>query len=117
MVKREKIIFYAMIVLLVLLLIKSFALDPYNPKNDAEEVFYEKAEGIMTDRFTNFLYEYKIIYPRIVKISKMSEREKTVKDDEGNEYVATGVYKAKVRKYVFGFLPFADEKILDLYVE
>lgn len=112
--KREKTIMIVLLVLLVLLIFKSFALDPYKPKNDGEEAFYNKVEGIMVEEYTGFLYDYKLVYPRIVKISEMTERERTVKDEDGNEYVADGLYKAKIRKYILGFLPFSEERILDL---
>lgn len=112
--KREKYLMYFMVAIFLVLIVKSFVLDPYAPKNSNEEAFYEQVEGIMEDKYTGFLYENKIVYPRIVSISEMSEKERTVKDKEGNTYIADGIYKAKIRKYILGFLPFAEERLLDI---
>lgn len=116
MIKREKILLIALIVMIVLLGIKSYVLDPYSP-SEVEETFYNKVEGIIADQYEGFLYDTKLVTFRIVKISEMSERERTVKDKDGNAYIADGIYKAKIRKYILGILPFSEERILDLKEE
>lgn len=112
--KREKVLLSVAIVLLLLLVSKSMIIDTYHPKNETETSFYNKVEDIMVDEYSSWLYDYNLVTTKIVKISKMSERERTVKDSDGNEFIATGVYKAKIRKYIFGFLPFSEERILDI---
>ncbi|MBN2795003.1 MAG: hypothetical protein JXR88_06330 [Clostridia bacterium] len=112
--KREKTLLLILGLVLVLLIVKSFFIDPYTPKNEAEDEFYQEVKDIIETNYTGFLYDSGLVYPRIVKISEMSERERTVKDKDGNTYVADGIYKAKIRKYILGFLPYSEERILDI---
>ena len=112
---KDKMLFVIMIVLIILLFIKSFALDNYKPKNDLEADFKIKIEEVVKERYSGNLY--KIVKIRIVKISEMSEKERTSKDKDGNVYFATGTYKAKIRKYILGVLPFSEETILDVNLE
>lgn len=109
--KREKYLIIATVALLLLLAIKSFVLDPYNP-TEAETPFYERVQGIIESEYDGALYDYNIVNVKIIKISEMSEKEKTVEKD-GETIVAQGIYKAKIRKYFLGILPFSQETILD----
>lgn len=117
MSKKDKVLLISMIGLIILLFIKSFALDDYKPKNNSEEEFKAKVEQILDDKYNTGLYKNNLIVVRVVKISEMSEKERTLKDKEDNEYYASGVYKAKIRKYILGVLPFAEERILDIDLE
>lgn len=103
-----------MIVLIMALFFKSFILDNYEAKNDSEEQFKIKIEQIISERYDSQLYKNKILVVRIVKISEMNDREKISKDKDGNKYIAKGIYKAKIRKYILGFLPYSEERILDI---
>lgn len=111
--RKEKIGVSALIILMILLFVKSLFLDAYEPKNTEESIFYEKVVGILEEKESSWLYDYNILKTRIVNIKPMSERERTVKDDEGNTYEVSGIYKAKVRKYLFGILPFSENTVLD----
>ena len=112
MSKRDKIMVLVLIVLAVVLAIKSFALDPYQPQNDGEALFMEQVEKIVDERYNGGLYGT-LIHVRVVKITEMSEKEKSYKDLDGNSQVTEGTYKAKIRKYIFGLLPYAEESILE----
>lgn len=113
MIKREKIFLIAMLILLVILCVKSLWLDSYSPKNIAEEAFYEKVELIIDEKYTGWLFDYKIVTTKITKISEMTEGDKTYKDLNGDIQETDGVYKAKVRKYIFWLLPFSEERLLE----
>lgn len=112
MTKENKIYFIILGVLVLALLVKSFVLDQYKPQGD-EQSFFDEATQIMEQRYDSGIYTW-LVKTRLVKMKVMSESEKTLTDDQGNEYVATGKYKARIRKYVFGVLPFAEEWILDI---
>jgi len=111
--KRDKLFVVGMLVLLLILCVKSLWIDNYTPKNDLEEAFYTKVENIIDERYTGWLYDYHLVTPKIVKISEMSEGDKSYKDLEGNIKTTEGVYKAKVRKYILWILPFSEERILE----
>jgi hypothetical protein len=113
MIKREKVFFVGMVILIVLLLIKSLLIDNYTPKNTSEEVFYDKVETIIDEKYNGWLFDYNIVTTKITKISEMTEGDKTYKDFDGKIQETEGVYKAKVRKYIFWILPFSDERILE----
>ena len=113
MTKRDKLFVVGMLVLLLILCVKSLWIDNYTPKNDLEEAFYTKVENIIDERYTGWLYDYHLVTPKIVKISEMSEGDKSYKDLEGNIKTTEGVYKAKVRKYILWILPFSEERILE----
>jgi hypothetical protein len=117
MAKKDKVLIGAMILLVILLAFKSFVLDTYKTKNEAETVFLSKIEKIIEDEYSGGLYKYRLINVKVVRITEMSERERTVTDKDGGEYEATGVYKAKIRKYILGILPFSEESILDIDLE
>jgi hypothetical protein len=116
MQNREKILLVVTIILALVLIFKSIVLDTYRPENEAESQFYEKISTIIEERYSGWVFDYKIVTTKIIDISEMTEKEKTVK--KGDETITVnGVYKAKVRKYVFYIIPFADDKILDINLE
>lgn len=117
MSKKDKVLIGALILLVVLLCFKSLVLDTYHAKNDGEADFLSKIEKIVDERYSGGLYDYKIISAKVIKVSEMSERERTVIGEDGEEIIATGVYKAKIRKYILGILPFSEESILDVDLE
>jgi hypothetical protein len=112
MSRRDKIMIIGLVALVLLLFLKSFILDPYQPKNDAEENFMTYVEEVMETRYSGGLYGW-FIHVKVVKISEMSTQEKAYKDLEGNTQIADGTYKAKVRKYILGVLPYSEESILE----
>lgn len=112
MTKRDKLMLVVLAVLVLILGIKSFVLDPYQPKNSSEEAFMKTVSEIMEEKYTGGLYN-KLIFVRVVNIKEMTEKEKTYKDLEGNVQQTSGIYKAKIRKYVLGLLPYAEESILE----
>lgn len=111
---REKRLMIIMVILIGLLIIKSFFMDPYEPSNSKEKDFFDEVEQLLVLSEDSWLYNYKIVTTRIVHMKPMTEKEKTVKGQDGEVYQATGIYKAKVRKYVFGLIPFSDKYILDV---
>jgi len=113
MTKREKVVTIGMVLLLLILCVKSLWIDSYTPKNDMEEAFYNKVENILDAKNTSWIFDYNIVTTKITKISEMSEADKTYKDFNGTIKETEGVYKAKVRKYIFWILPFAEERILE----
>lgn len=117
MSKKDKVLLTSMIGLIIILLIKSLILDDYKPKNEAESVFKSKIEKIVEAKYKGLLYDKQLIVVRVTKVSEMSDQERNSKDKEGNAYYASGVYKAKIRKYILGVLPFAEERILDINLE
>lgn len=112
--KKEKTLVVFMVILIFALLIKSILLDTYNPGNSEEQAFFDEVETILEMRETSWIYDYHIVSTRVVKLKVMTDKERTVKGPDGETYVATGIYKAKVRKYVFGIIPFSDKYILDI---
>lgn len=113
MKQRDKKLLLILVILLVGLIFKSTMLDEYIPINDMESNFKENVEKEIGKKYNNILYSNKILFIRIIDISEMSENDKTVKDSDGNSIILDGIYKAKIRKYILGFLPFSDEKVLD----
>lgn len=111
---KEKKLLIAMVVLLAMLMVKSVFIDPYTPENQAQVKFYDEVEAILDISEDSWLYDSKLVTTRVVKMKKMTDKERTVKVEGGDAYVATGIYKAKVRKYVLGIIPFSDKYILDI---
>lgn len=112
MKNHNKIYIIILCVLVAILLVKSLILDPYKPVGDEVE-FFNEATQIIEGKYDGGIYDW-LVGVRIVKMKVMTEEEKTFTDDEGNEYFATGKYKARVRKYIVGLLPYAEEWILDI---
>ncbi len=104
--KRDKIWVIALIILFFLLVIKSFFIDGYMPTKE-EEPFYHYVESIIKER-----YDGLFIKTRIVKIKKLTEKEK-VYYYKDVKVKTEGEYKAKIRKYLFGLIPFSEETILE----
>lgn len=115
--KREKTLIIIAIVIGIALGIKSFVTDDYKPKNESEELFKVKIENIVKEKYNSTIFQKNIVVIRIVKISEMSEKEKTVSLKKDEVIIASGKYKAKIRKYIFGYLPFAEERIRDIESE
>ncbi len=115
MSKKDKLLIILLIVSLCALVMKSFVFDEYKPDIEAEIEFKEKIENILDNKEKFFVDT--ISSRRIVSIKVMSEDDKKVETEEGEEYIATGTYKAKVRRYLFGVLPFSEETILDINLE
>ena len=115
--KREKTLIIIAIVLGIALGIKSFVTDDYKPKNESEELFKEKIENIVKEKYNSTIFQKNIVVIRVVKISEMSEKEKTVSGKKDEIIIASGKYKAKIRKYILGYLPFAEERIRDIKSE
>lgn len=109
---QSKIMLAILIVLALILSIKSLVIDPYKPIGDEKE-FYEEVEKIIEEKYSSWVYKY-VVDVKIVNMKEMTEAEKTLKDDDGNEYIAKGKYKAKVRKYIVSLLPFSEEWIVDV---
>jgi len=114
---REKRLLIAMVILLLVITAKSFLLDPYKPANSEEEAFYDKVEMIQEVSESSWIYKSHLVTTRIVEIEEMTEKEKETKDLDGNVVENKGVYKAKIRKYVLGIIPFSDQTILDVVRE
>lgn len=112
MIKRDRIMIVIMVILVLALGVKSFVLDPYQPANDSEEAFMSYVQSIIDETYSGGLYGT-LVHIRIVKVSEMSENEKKYKDLDGNVQTATGTYKAKIRKYILGVLPYSEESILE----
>lgn len=112
MANRDRIMIVVMIVLVLILGVKSFVLDPYQPENESEKAFMDYVESIVDAKYSGGLYGT-LVHIKIVKVTEMSETEKTYKDLDGNVQTTTGTYKAKIRKYILGVLPYSEESILE----
>lgn len=110
--RREKILALVTVILLVLLIVKSFVIDPYHPKNEGEENFQSYVNELIEEKYSGGIYDI-LVKIRIVDIDVMSETEKEYRDENDEIQKADGTYKAKVRKYILGILPYSDERILE----
>lgn len=102
--KREKLMLIVTAVLLVLLVIKTLALDPARPKTADEEMFLSRIQTEMKSEPKDFFHRYMLVSDRIIAI-------KTLTDTEINELKSQGVlvptpFKAKVRSYFLFIIPF-----------
>ncbi len=93
--KREKIYSIGIAVLLVVLVVKSFVLDPYTPQGASEESFYQWTTNQMATEYDSVLFTSNVLVNRIVDIGE--------KEEEG-----VTLYVAKIRRYVAGVLPYKE---------
>lgn len=116
--KREKIYLIVVIVLLGALMIKSFYFDEYKPVTKSEEIFKEYVEKVAEEKYEGFLYKNNLASFRVVSIKQIEDKGVSVIEvkngnDNGYENVEIkGKYKAKIRKYLFYFLPYGEDKVL-----
>lgn len=116
--KREKIYLAIVILLLGVLVVKSFYLDDYKPVTKDEELFKEYAERLIDEKYHGFFNENKLIGIKIVNIKKLENEGVStieVQSENDNEYKSVeieGKYEAKIRKYLFHILPYGQDKIL-----
>lgn len=118
--KRERTMIAVLIVLLILLLIKSIAIDPYEPKNSEQEKFVKAVDHIVDEKYnTGGLGMHGVFAYRIIDIKKNDIdhiKEKNIKSDnlESSEAQQGELkesfrlycgYEAKVRKYFLGVIP------------
>lgn len=114
--KREKIYIIVAIILFSFLLVKSFYLDEYKPLTEDEKLFKEYVETVVYD--SSFLNRNKLASFKVVSIEKLDNEGMSIIEvksgnDNGYEKVEIkGKYKAKVRKYLFHFIPYGEDKIL-----
>ncbi|SHK42405.1 hypothetical protein [Paramaledivibacter caminithermalis] len=116
--KKEKMYLIIVILLLVILIFKSFYLDEYKPLTKDEEIFKEYVEKIGYEKYKGFLYKNNLASFRVVSIKKIDDKGKSIIEkkngnDNGYERVEIkGKYKAKIRKYLFHFLPYGEDGVL-----
>lgn len=118
MSKKEKAYVAIVILLLGILLVKSFYLDDYKPATKDEELFKEYAERLIDEKPHSFFKNNQLIGRKIVNIEKLEDDGVSiieVQSGNDNEYESVeieGKYEAKVRKYLFHILPYGHDKIL-----
>ncbi len=116
--KKEKAYLAIVILLLGLLLVKTFYLDDYKPVTKDEELFKEYAERLINEKTNSFFKNNILIGRKIVNIKKLEDEGVSiieVQSGNDNEYERVeieGKYEAKVRKYLFHILPYGHDKIL-----
>lgn len=91
--KREKVLFIAIVVLFIGLFLKSTILDEIGEVTGGEKVFKNDIYKLIDQTYTNTIIKY-----RLVKI-EVEESDKGL------------IYTGKIRKYLFGIIPFSDIKI------
>jgi len=112
--KREKIYVIIILILFGILLAKSFYFDEYKPVTEDEMLFKEYAQRLSHEKFKN----NKLVGFKVVSIKKLEDKGISiieVKSGNDNEYENVeiqGKYMAKIRKYLFHFLPYGEDKIL-----
>jgi len=115
--KREKTYLWMVIILLGVLCVKSFWLDAYKAQNESEALFISRVTETLDQRFDNVLYQRGILMYRIISVKEVTEEEnqlvKKLDTIKGNavDIELQGKYKARIRKYVLGLLPFGQETI------
>jgi len=115
--KREKAYIVALVILVVILFVKSFWIDGYEPKNEEEVVFKAYIENVLEERFDHPLYNNHILTYKIVGIGKVSETEARIIEHydpvkkEEVSYELRGSYKTQVRKYLLGLLPIGQDTV------
>ncbi len=118
MSKKEKMYIYGVIILLIALIIKSVYLDEVKNLTIEEAMFKEHVSKIIEEEYKSFFTENNIIGFRIVKVKKIEDEGVSiieVKDENTNTYKQTeisGVYKGKVRKYLFYLIPYGEFSVL-----
>lgn len=116
--KREKIYLLAVIVLLGALMLKSFYLDEYHPVTKDEEIFKQYVERLADEKYKGYLYDNNLASFRVVGVKKIEDKGVSIIEvksgnDNGYENLEIeGKYKAKIRKYLFHFLPYGEDKVL-----
>lgn len=115
--KREKTYVGLVLLLLMVLVVKSFWLDAYRPQNEAETDYMKRVEQVLDERYDNVLYKRGVLVYRIVDLDEVTEkelealRESSVAAGGNLAEQLDGSYKVKVRKYLAGLLPVGHETI------
>ncbi|SKC87608.1 hypothetical protein [Maledivibacter halophilus] len=115
--KREKSYLVVILLLIGALTFKSFYLDEYNPVTKDEKLFKEYAENLADEKYKGFLMDKKLASFRIVSIKKLDDEGISIIEiKNGNnsnykEIQIKGKYRAKIRKYLFHFLPYREDKV------
>jgi len=109
--RREKAYIIAVVFLAILLIIKSLYIDGYVPKNDEEKIFYDYVNMLIDENKKGDFLKHKIV--KIIK----DEGQSTIEVyDEGSkqlkEISLEGKYKARVRKYILGIIPYGEYTII-----
>ncbi len=115
--KREKTYIGLVIILLGVLCVKSFWLDTYKAQNESEALFISRVTETLDQRFDSVLYKRGVLMYRVISVKEVTEEEnqlvKKLDTLKGStvDIELQGKYKARIRKYVFGLLPFGQETI------
>lgn len=96
--RREKGYTIAVVVLILVLAIKSFVLDPVKLEDPSEIVFAGWVNEKLEEEYDGFLYDNGIVVHRLVSV-----KIKTENDEE--------LYVGKVRRYLLGVLPMSEQYI------
>lgn len=116
--RREKAYISISILLLIILIFKSVYLDDYNPQNKEEELYKEFAYRMAVEQAPGIFEKNKLRTFRVVNIKKIEEESISVistynkEKDEFENIEIEGVYKAKVRKYILGVMPYGEFSVL-----
>lgn len=101
MKKREKAYLLLTILFFLLLLVKSFWIDGVSPTNAEQIRFAQWVNHAMLEEFGDGAYSRYIVKNRLVKIE-----EKTREDEKI-------VFIGKVRRYLFGIIPFQEKYVAE----
>lgn len=98
---HERMLIAGSLVLLLLLGIKSYWLDPWGPADAEEALWMAAAQEALMAEAPSWYHQRGILSDRIVDIREVP----------GAAQDAPPVLKATIRSYVLGYLPFGDRKL------
>ncbi len=123
--RREKAYIWIIILLILILVTKSVYLDDYKPQNREEELFKEYSYGLAVEETPSLFKSNKFRTFRVVDIKKIENGDASTMDEDVSmikiydektgkqeNIEIEGMYKAKIRKYILGVMPYGEFSIL-----
>ena len=115
--QKEQGYIVILVLLCLVLVVKSVCLDGYKPTNEGEKFYVVEVEKVLKERYSNVFYEKNVITYKIINLKLVTKDDADLVEhydpimDEAIMLELKGRYKAKIRKYIFGFLPVAHETV------
>ncbi|NLK73020.1 MAG: hypothetical protein GX285_08390 [Clostridiales bacterium] len=109
---REKSMLIVTVMLVIILILKSFIFDEVKNLSGEEKMFKDFVEYSVAQEYDGILQQYNIITYRVFDIFVADETQNTIiryKDPEtgeDKEEILSVRYTGRVRAYLLGFLPF-----------